>query len=626
MTARELSLPIIPPRKITPEVLKKVEALMQWIGSSDAIATEEEIEKSAGIPQSTQRLYKTELRKLFGLPARSDLSQLLSDPLLRSAIESIVVRAERSDKNTLRSARQLSVVFPNTCEVASVEAYLKSLYAREGVNATGAYRALRARCLKKQVLKESNAQAGAGLIQTPSLSPAALEDLPSEASVIRFLRKFREASVSVRRGRSRKHDWEKEQEAFVTRDVTQYRPGELWIGDHTELDFIVLNEKGRLDRRWITCFIDIRTGLITGHDLNWQPTSQTIAMAFRAGVLGLQLKAFTGERYEPIRLLNVPETVMIDNGKDYQSNQTKRLFGKIDFEDSARLSIQRMTRLHYVLPYHGQSKAQMERWFRTIQTMLKYLPGFKGNQYQNKPDSLSSDLKCGNILSVGQFDALVAVAINAYNNRIHRTLKNQTPLQCYLTNQTHQRTIDPRVLDFLMMKAANKVIRKCQVRFLGGEYYSDALLPFNGKRADLYYDPLDLGFGSIYVQGEFAAVASNKDMIGKDERGWLTILRARKSSEHLMQEELKAHRLGISDAEARVMLLEGELLNTSPVSNELMNKKVPTLTLLTGVEGDAKRVDEEMEKESEMIEIQRAAKKRAKQSPLSLANIERSIR
>ena len=621
----EISVPQVPNAKITAEVLRKVEAILSSISPGGAQRAEREIEASSLIHPSSLRLYKGELRKIFKLPPRSDLAQIISHPLIRSAIEYVIIRAERSDKNTLRSARSLSVVFLNTSEVVSVESFLKSLYAREGVNASSCYRTLRALCIKKRVLKESN-DATVTERETPPPPPASLKDLPSEPSVVRYLRKCREASVAIRRGRSRKHDWEKEQQAFVTRDVNQYRPGELWIGDHTELDFVVLNEKGKPDRRWITSFIDIKSGLIPGYCLNWQPTSQTIAMAFRSAVMGLQLKAFTGERYERVQILNVPECVMIDNGKDYQSNQTQRLFGKIDFEDSARRSIQRMTRLHYVLPYHGQSKAQMERWFRTIQTMLKYLPGFKGNQYQKKPDSLSSDLKQGNILSVQEFDAMVAVGINAYNNRIHRTLGNQTPLQCYLTNQTQQRTIDPRVLDFLMMKSANKVIRKCQVRFLGNEYYSDSLLPYNGKKADIYYDPLDLGFTSIYVGGEFAAVASNKDMIGKDERGWLTILRARKSSEHEMQEELKAHRLGIADHSARVMLLEGELLNTSPVSDELMNKRVPTLTLLTGVEADAKRVDEEMEKEAQMVRIERAAKKRAKQSPLSLSNIERSIR
>ncbi len=84
--------------------------------------------------------------------------------------------------------------------------------------------------------------------------------------------------MAVRRGRSRKEDWQREQEQFVTRDVTQYRPGELWIGDHTELDFMVINENDKPDRRWITASIDIREGLIVGHHLSWQPNSTTIAL------------------------------------------------------------------------------------------------------------------------------------------------------------------------------------------------------------------------------------------------------------------------------------------------------------------------------------------------------------
>lgn len=389
---------------------------------------------------------------------------------------------------------------------------------------------------------------------------------------------------------------------------------------------MVLNEKGNLHRRWISSFIDIRTGLIIGYHLSWQPNSQTVSLAYRNGVLGSQIKAFNGSSYVQIPLINVPEEIMIDNGKDYRSNYTQRIFGKIDFEDTARFSIQRMTKLHYTLPYHGQSKAQQERWYKTIQTMLKYLPGFKGNQYRNKPDSLKEEIKQNACLPVDQFDAMISIAINTYNNRVHRSLNGQSPMQCYLTNQSHQRAIDIRVLDFLMLKVQGRKIRRCQVALKNAGYYSDALMPYNDKPCDVYYDPNDMGMVSIYVDGKFAAVAVSKEMIGQTERGWERILRDRMHGEKTMMKEIQTYRKGISNADAKKMLLEGELLNASPVSRQLLMTSFPIITMITGIEQQAAENKIELDNATSEIERQKEARKRAKQSPLSLAMVNDRIK
>jgi transposase InsO family protein len=594
-----------------------VRAFEDFISATDNIdAAQQRLSAETHLSVSTIHWYSKQLRNLFELPSRTPLALIASHPQLRQALESLFVRKVRSDRLSLTSAKDLSVIIPTNGEMLSIEELLKSLYPREGVNAASCYRALKARCLKKQVLKSDG-------------TPCAIEDLPSQSSITRFLRQWRKESVAVRRGRSRKEDWQREQEQFVTRDVTQYRPGELWIGDHTELDFMVVNENNKPDRRWITAFIDIRTGLIMGYNLNWQPNSTTIALAFRAGVLGTQIKACVesteGMKYQSVQINSVPETVMLDNGKDYRSNYTKRVFGKIDFDDKARMSVERITHLHYTMKYHGQSKAQMERWFRTIQFMTKYLPGFKGNQYRNKPDSLKEEMKQQSLLHVEQFDAMIAIAINAYNNRIHRTLKNQSPLQCYLTNETVQRTIDPHVLDFLMLKKSDKVISRCQIKMFGQEYYSDALSPFNDKHGDVYYDPSDLGFVTIYADGRFAAVASNKAMIGRDENGWKRILRERSRNEKDLQTELKDYRRGVSSLDAKMMLLEGELLDVSPVNAEMLSKRSPTMTVLTGLEAEAKKQQRALEVEKSASEKEEKRKKLGGTS-LSLAAVNDRIR
>jgi transposase InsO family protein len=607
MSEREPEIRPIPASKVTDELVARTADLIALMRTTQNLTeAQSAAAEKMGISVPTIRWYLSRIRQKLGAPKRASLAELAAHPEVRRAIEAVLTRKERADRLSLQSARHLNVIMPSG-ERLGVDDFLKSLYPREGVNASACYAALKGRCIQHQVVFDDG-------------SPASVVDLPKERSIRRFLQQWREEFIAVRRGRARKHDFEVEQQPYVTRDVSRYRPGELWIGDHTELDFAVINARGYVDRRWISSFLDIRTGLIVGYHLSWQPNSQTISLAFRNGVLGTQLRAFTAEnKYKPVSIRNVPETVMIDNGKDYRSKQTQRLFGKIDFDDAARLSIQRLTHLQYVLPYHGQSKAQQERWFRVIQQMIRHLPGYKGNKYQNKPDSYATDVRQGRLLPYAQFDALVAIAVNVYNNRVRRSLKGQSPLQCYLTNQTHQRAIDERVLDFLLMKVEGRRIRRCQVTLFSKEYYSDALMGVNEEMADVYYDPKDLGFVTVYVHGEFAAVASNKEMIGQDEKGWLRILRDRTKSEREMKSQLAAIKQGVSDADARRMLVEGELLNVVPVLEEVFTRRPLEITQITGLEQQAKEHQEALDREKESAEIEREAKKKRKQSHLSVA-------
>lgn len=611
-----VDLPVVPISEITGEILTRVRAFTAFVGSLENLQDERRrLSEATGLATATIHWYSKRLREMFKLPPRTPLSALRSHPQLQQALEALLVRKVRSDKLSLASARELSVIVPTSGETMSIEPFIQSLYGRENSNAASCYRTLLLLCTNKQITKSVDGKP----------VPCEKSDLPSLSSITRFLREWRKSEIAVRRSRSRKHDWEALEQPFVTRDVNQFRPGELWIGDHTELDFIVLNEHGKPDRRWISAFIDIRSRLVVGHHLSWQPNSQTIAMAFRKGVLGTQLMAFTGEKFEHLSIANIPQRVMMDNGKDYRSKYTQRVFGKIDFRDTARLAVERITKLHYTQPYHGQSKAQMERWFGSIQTVLKYLPGYKGNQYQHKPDSLKVDLKSGNIPTVEQFDAAIALAVNAYNNRPHRSLKDQSPLQAYLTDQQYQRSIDIRVLDFLMMKVEGRKIRRSQITLFGQEYYSERLLEFNNQSADVYYDPTDLGFVSIYVDGKFAAVACNKEMIGKDERGWMKILHDRKLSEKKLRGEIASFHGGIGDRDARMMLLAGELFNMSAMPAELMDKNAASVSFITGLEGQAKQLHDALESEKKTAEAQESRKKAAK-TPLSLAAVNDRIK
>ena len=136
------------------------------------------------------------------------------------------------------------------------------------------------------------------------------------------------------------------------------------------------------------------------------------------------------------------------------------------------------------------------------------------------------------------------------------------------------------------------------------------MLKHNGKRADVYYDPNDLGFVSLYVDGEFAAVACNKALIGKSERGNLSIVAERRATEKQLRDQLAAIHGGLTDREARMQLLEGQLLNTMDVDESLILKQRPTIVLMTGIESDAAQTMDKIEQEKELVEIEKQREKR----------------
>lgn len=558
------------------------------------------------------RRAKDVLRRLFRLPPGADFSQLVDQPQIGAALEFIFARKDRRDRGALRTARSLCYLTPATGELISLSDRMQQVYLAEKSNATTVWRRIRADVVLHHIVHADG-------------TPASDADLPSRPSVIRYLHAWQRENAFVRRAHTRKTDWDAHEAPYVTRDIESLAPGDLWMGDHTELDFDVYNERGSIDRRWISAMIDARTGVLVGYHLSWQPNSTTIALAFRNATLSAQLNVQTSAGMQPVRLVTIPKDLLIDNGRDYRSHYTERVFGKIDFEDDARRAINRLgvgIETHHATKYHGQSKAQQERFFGVIQNILKMLPGYKSNNARLRaPDIYKSERRRGLLLSFDDFDRVFAAAIDTYNNRAHRNHGDRSPIETYLTYTTEQRTIDERVLDFLLMKVENRVVRRGQVTINNIPYYSDALVDVNNTHATVYYDPRDMGLASVYVKGKFAGVALNKELLGKDEHAALAIVHDRKRHEREMWEQIRVQRRGLSEDEINAELLEAELMDRKSVSLELYSKITPTLMRLTGLETEAKRVAEASAVAKAEVQQERESKRKRKHTPLTLAAV-----
>jgi putative transposase len=231
---------------------------------------------------------------------------------------------------------------------------------------------------------------------------------------------------------------------YIPRDFSYLKPNDLWMGDHHLLDILVINPKtGKPDRPWITTWLDVATRTCPGYHLSFQPSSRTIALALRHGM--------TREDYH-----GIPKQVYIDNGKDYRCkllSGKEKSFGKIDFDEGTKAIFHNLNvGVTYALPYNPQSKAQIERWFGTLERgWINLYPGYVGDKPDARPEKLEQEIKDGKLLSFIKLKEIVADALNAYHHRGHKGLDNKAPLQVFMENWEREDRIDIPALDLLLL-------------------------------------------------------------------------------------------------------------------------------------------------------------------------------
>ena len=180
--------------------------------------------------------------------------------------------------------------------------------------------------------------------------------------------------------------------------------------------------------------------------------------------------------------------------------------------------------------------------------------------------------------------------------------------------------VDDRLRHIIIERDKGCLIHRGYVTLFKEDYISMDLDELNGKYCSLYYDPADLGRVAVYIRGQFVTIAVNKKLIGVTEREWLRIVKQRAQENKDIAEEIRAMRAGMTSEEAKAILFNAELNNVVPVKAELLQKKVPTILTLTGLEHEARNVSERIEIQKRLEDVQ---KKRDEKKPVRLINVEK---
>src|SRR3990167_118369 len=193
---------------------------------------------------------------------------------------------------------------------------------------------------------------------------------PSVATINKFLNeKVRYSALVLARQGPRA--WAAKCMSKIHRDPMQHAVGEIWVGDHREMDVLVclrlVKKDGTIEiikfRPWLTAWYDVRSRKCVGYVLCLTPNKHSIAAALRNAILSHGVpKAADGG----------PGLLYVDNGKDYKSyylNGNVKLIGKIDLPDEVKLMLGKGV-LHplgieilHANPYAAWQKP-IEQWFR----------------------------------------------------------------------------------------------------------------------------------------------------------------------------------------------------------------------------------------------------------------------
>lgn len=166
---------------------------------------------------------------------------------------------------------------------------------------------------------------------------------------------------------------------WIEPDPESFEPGECWIGDDSTVDVWVRTPRGEIVRPVVSTWMDWRSRAITGIRLTHSGTETSLLLAFRQGADEFGLPAF----------------VHVDNGRNFSAwswtggaPKRRSAMNRGDAIETqngvfALCGIQPQ----WATPYCPNSKARLERWFRTLTEQLwKSFASYCGGCPDDRPE------------------------------------------------------------------------------------------------------------------------------------------------------------------------------------------------------------------------------------------------
>jgi putative transposase len=293
---------------------------------------------------------------------------------------------------------------------------------------------------------------------------------------------------------------------YIEIDPDSIEPNQVWVGDHSQLN-VWVRYGNKFVRPWVTAWEDMKSRLIVGWYISPIPNQTTILLSMKRAI----------EKFGP------PESVKIDNGKDYDSElftgttkQNRKVLGKGYLDEKMLAGIYAMMDIgvSFAIPYNAKAK-RIERLFATIDSQFTAtFDLYCGKDTKRKPEDLIEKLKdpatSREAVSFEKLETLFASYVEVYNANSHsaKDMQEQSPAEVFQERRIH-RILVPGVVDLLLRVWSRELmVGKNGVQFKGIYYgqYNTELLIHQGWKVRLSYDPDDLRRAYIYDSVTFKLI------------------------------------------------------------------------------------------------------------------------
>jgi len=269
---------------------------------------------------------------------------------------------------------------------------------------------------------------------------------------------------------------------FRSRDYSVLASNEVWESDHHQFDVWVQSaaNPAKYVRPWLTAWMDVRSRMFVGWWIGEDAgTSATIVRALKLA----------------ITVNGVPQSVHVDNGKDYDSRILQGM-SKIERHNWKNIEINERPKLlgifpmlgvtvHHARPYNAKAKT-IERSFNTVcGRFSKMWETYSGGSTQTRPDDLGQQLAAGRAPTFADFCASFADWVDSdYHHRVHQgdSMGGKCPAAVYAEQLAAKRAVSESAMKMAFLRFSKALkIRRNGVTFEGLTYGANQLAEWQGK-------------------------------------------------------------------------------------------------------------------------------------------------
>jgi putative transposase len=275
--------------------------------------------------------------------------------------------------------------------------------------------------------------------------------------------------------------------APVKKGLAPKHPLELIQIDHTLADIMVVDEIERrsIGRPWLTLIIDVATRMILGFHLSLDaPSSTSVALALSHAILPKRLSLESEAISGSWPAAGLPETIHLDNAKEFHSNALKR---------GCREHGILLTYRPPQTPHYG---GHIERLIGTMMGELHLLPGATFSSIKDRGEYKPAKMASLTMRELERWLTLQIVEI--YHQRVHRSI-GEPPIKAWekMLASGRSKIRHPADAQFYIdfLPGELRLTRRDGIQLFGIHYWDNVLSPFAGRAKDrnlVRYDPRDL--------------------------------------------------------------------------------------------------------------------------------------